>query len=56
MSMQGAGTPASSSSSVEHITMSALEKEQPQQLGAEAAFHLNPTEPHCYQVWWSLLL
>jgi len=51
--MPGVSTPASSSSSSEHITLP-VEKEQ--QHGTEASFHLNPTEPHSYQVRRSLLL
>jgi len=45
--MPGVSTPASSSSSAEHISVS-VEKEQ--QHGTEPVFHLNPTEPHSYQV------
>jgi len=44
--MAGVSTP-SSSSSAEHITMP-VEKDH--QRGTEAVFHLNPTEPHNYQV------
>jgi len=37
----------SSSSSTEHVSMP-VDREQ--QAGSEVAFHLNPTEPHNYQV------
>jgi len=45
--MTGMSTPLSSSSSTDHIIAS-LDKDQ--QHGTEPAFHLNPTEPHSYQV------
>jgi len=50
MNMPIVSTPASSSSSTEHIAVT-VEKEQQQ---GQDAFHLNPTEPHSYQVRWSL--
>ena len=52
-SMPGMSTQASGSSSTEQI-MVPMEKEQQQQHGAEPVFHLNPTEPHSYQVCWLL--
>jgi len=48
----GMSTPSSSSSS-EHISVP-VEKDQHR--GLEAVFHLNPTEPHGYQVRKSSLL
>jgi len=46
--MPGASAaPVSSSTSSEHISIP-VEKEQ--QHGTESVFHLNPTEPHIYQV------
>jgi len=45
--MAGMST-ASSSSSSEHVTVP-VDKDQ-QHRGTEAVFHLNPTEPHSYQV------
>jgi len=53
MSTTGMSAPASGASNTEHITVP-VEKDQ--QHGVEAAFHLNPTEPHSYQVSRSLLL
>jgi len=49
VSTPGAAAASGSASSDQLTTAVTIEKE-PQPHGSEAAFHLNPTEPHSYQV------